>query len=166
MNWFERHINWTVVLNYVLITMVVYMLAVEDSFTDYSFGSWVIWLCVWTLFIWIWALRKKKRSLWWLLSLFLPYIGGFIILLLSNKRTAQLKAMQGSPKAGALQSPPAHPPGPKFCPHCGKPIGTRRRYCASCGEPVSASARKHIEHEKAEIIDMIEKATSGEGGGR
>ena len=92
MNWFERHLNWTMVLAlvgvYVVNFFIGFMEASSDPYvsygTSYGIGLIIISLAILTL-VWGWALRRKNRSLWWLpLGLFVPF--GFIVLLcLENK---------------------------------------------------------------------------------
>ena len=91
-NWLERHLNWTVVLAEIAVSIVlgiVFLLLFALAFTiDYlSTGEvenslfWVMMLIYTILHLAVilpvagWALRKKCRSLWWLLILFVPVAG-------------------------------------------------------------------------------------------
>lgn len=94
MNWFERHLNWTMVFGllgtYVASFMAgVVIYSVDPYVSDgamYIIG-FIVSLAI-LVPVWGWALRKKSRSLWWLpLGLFVPF--GFIALLcLENKSQA------------------------------------------------------------------------------
>jgi tetratricopeptide (TPR) repeat protein len=91
MNWFERHLNWTMVLGivgaYLVFFIAVFTIALFDlsvSEVALSVIGLIITLAI-LIPVWGWALRKKNRSLWWLLlGLFVPF--GFIVLFcLGNK---------------------------------------------------------------------------------
>ena len=92
MNWFERHLNWTMVLawvgTYVIIFAVVFFAALVDPNVSEEAAEamgFIIGLLAPIPVAW-WVLRKKNRSLWWLLispSLF--------FLLLSNKSLTQME---------------------------------------------------------------------------
>ena len=90
-NWFERHLNWTMVLAWPAIVgvgFVVGMIMVSINPYVSDVATQVVGFLVGNgtaALIWGWALRKKNRSLWWLLlGLFVPF--GFIVLLcLGNK---------------------------------------------------------------------------------
>jgi tetratricopeptide (TPR) repeat protein len=91
-NWFERHLNWTMVLalvgvygvNFINGLMAGLSAHYVSYFTWFDIGLMIISLAILAL-VWGWALRRKNRSLWWLpLGLFVPF--GFIVLLcLENK---------------------------------------------------------------------------------
>jgi len=91
-NWFERHLNWTMVLALVGVYGVNFinglMAGLSTHYVPYltwfDIGLMIISLAILAL-VWGWALRRKNRSLWWLpLGLFVPF--GFIVLLcLENK---------------------------------------------------------------------------------
>lgn len=93
-NWFERHLNWTMVLAWpaafvvgFIVGMIVVSIDPYVSDTALEAVGFLLGAVVFSL-IWGWALRKKNRSLWWLLlGLFVPF--GFIVLLcLENKSSA------------------------------------------------------------------------------
>lgn len=87
-NWFERHLNWTMVLAGVGVYVVNFTIYI--SYRELVGGELVgigypiVDVAILAL-VWGWTLRKKNRSLWWLpLGLFVPF--GFIVLLcLKNK---------------------------------------------------------------------------------
>ena len=86
MNWFKRHLNWTLLIASTLIPLIMLLLA---YFVNESLGSTFPKIIGWTLSILLlviygWVLRQKKRSLWWLLLWWYP-IGCFIYIGLSNK---------------------------------------------------------------------------------
>ncbi len=88
MNWFERHLNKTVLLSW-LAQVVLMFIAVmapfymaEWSLVEPEYGmvnDTIVWVVLFitsafTLFVEVWTLRKKDRSLWWLLVLhFVPF---------------------------------------------------------------------------------------------
>jgi len=93
-SWFRRHLNWTMVLVWLgaILGAFVAGLIVSSSNPFVSYGDLEVLGFVIGLAIlipgWGWALKKKNRSLWWLLlGLFVPF--GFIVLLcLADKSQA------------------------------------------------------------------------------
>ena len=92
MNWFERHLNWTMVLAwvgaYVIAFIVGFLIALADPYvSEDALGAigFVIALVV-SLAVGHWVLRKKNRSMWWLLI-----SGTWFFLLLSNKSVTQVQ---------------------------------------------------------------------------
>lgn len=92
MNWFERHLNWTIALGllgtYVASFVAGFMIGMADPAVSddvlYPVG-FIVSLAV-LIPVWGWALRRKGRSLWWLLlGLFVPF--GFIGLLCLENRS-------------------------------------------------------------------------------
>lgn len=90
-NWFERHLNWTMVLGvlaaYAAAFVAGLVIASSDPYVSvdvlYIVGV-IVDLAVITP-VWWWALRRKNRSLWWLpLGLFVPF-GWIVVLCLENK---------------------------------------------------------------------------------
>ena len=93
-NWFERHLNWTMVLAwvsmYVIAVIAGLLLAITNSYIseDALQGiGFVIGLMI-TLPPGYWVLKKKNRSMWWLLIAGSPFF-----LLLQNRSLAQKKDM-------------------------------------------------------------------------
>ncbi len=97
MSWFERHLNWTMVLAWIgvyPISFIVGALAIlanpyisDDTVMGISF---IIGLIV-SIAVGRWVLRKKNRSMWWLLISWTIFF-----LLLSNKSIAQMQDDVGS----------------------------------------------------------------------
>lgn len=91
-NWFERHLNWTMVLAWVgtnVIGVIVGILIelAEPYVHDETLGGIVIVIpLVLILPVGYWVLRKKNRSMWWLLISGSPFF-----LLLSNKGSTQVR---------------------------------------------------------------------------
>lgn len=92
MNWFERHLNWTMVLGWVgawVIAFIVgFLIALADHYVSedaLDAIGFVIVLVV-SLAVGHWVLRKKNRSMWWLLISGSPFF-----LLLSNKSPTQVQ---------------------------------------------------------------------------
>lgn len=75
MNWFQRHLNWTMILT----ALAWYILAGIEG----SGIGWLIGLVV-CFPIYGWILSQKRRSLWWLLILFVPF-GWIVFLCLENR---------------------------------------------------------------------------------
>ncbi|MDD5312828.1 MAG: hypothetical protein PHO26_07340 [Dehalococcoidia bacterium] len=87
MNWFKRHLNWTLLIATILLPLLTLLIA---YFVNDSLGSTSPKIIGWTstvliLVIYGWVLQQKKRSLWWLLLFWWP-IGCFIYMGLSNKK--------------------------------------------------------------------------------
>jgi len=89
MNWFQRHLNWTALLALVgsyalglpggLAIAFGWPAAVAGAVTAGVVGFVILVLT------WGWVLRRKNRSLWWLLlALFVPF-GFLAIFLLENR---------------------------------------------------------------------------------
>ena len=90
LNWFQRHLNWTVVLTAIGTTAVVFGLSIFFAVTvpnapdELYFPLFIIPLVV-IMPVAGWALKRKNRSLWWLLILFIPF-GWIVYLCLENRR--------------------------------------------------------------------------------
>ena len=95
MNWFQRHLNWTVVLGFIGLYLLAILLAFIFGFVFYDLpesalegaGAMIGFL---TLFIGGsiivgWMLRRKSRRLWWLLMWWLVPFGWIIVLTLENR---------------------------------------------------------------------------------
>lgn len=89
MNWFRRHLNWTLVLAIGLGYGIAFGVAYSFNIPDESFkpigGLIIFWV---TLPAVIWVIRQKGRSWLWLLLGFVPAAIGVIVLMcLENKRS-------------------------------------------------------------------------------
>jgi len=92
MNWFQRHLNWTLVLTYLTPYLIIIILG---TFGVLSSGSvptipealFLIICFIAGFFVFGWVLRRKNRSLWWLLMVFVPF--GFIVWLGLENRSQQ-----------------------------------------------------------------------------
>lgn len=100
-NWFERHLNWTMVLGvvgaYLAVFIAVFAIVLFDPYvSDVALSGigLIITLAILTP-VWGWALRRKNRSLWWLpLGLFVPF-GWIVLLCLENRSdTSKLPEIQ------------------------------------------------------------------------
>lgn len=91
LNWAQRHLNWTVVLtaiaaNAIAFAVSVWLLMVDPTSPDSVLN--IIYFAIVAgivLPVGAWALRRKYRSLWWLLILFVPF-GWIAFLCLENRR--------------------------------------------------------------------------------
>ena len=155
MNWFERHLNWTVILTVPIVYFIAFIIDDTASITAALIVSLLI------LPICAWNLKKKSRSPWWLLILFVPF-GWIVFLALQNRSGVQEVNAAAEHTAVPMAEAPLVP---RFCPVCGKSITGKRKFCAHCGEAIDPYLRKQIQSEKAEILHMIDKATGSKGGG-
>jgi len=102
--WFERHLNWSIVLSWIVAALfwVIFggslgwhsdsatVIEVGPIVSSDAFGGWAVVIGlvgVPTIILLVsgWALRKKNRSLLHLLWYLLTWIGAIVILFLSNK---------------------------------------------------------------------------------
>ncbi len=73
LNWFYRHLNWTYILGYVLVLVLCFIagliLGTIDPYVADETVDLVAYLIVFIVMLpmSIWVLKRKKRSLWWLL---------------------------------------------------------------------------------------------------
>jgi hypothetical protein len=86
MNWFEKHLNWTLWIATIVLPLIVLFIG---YFVGNSLGTYFpkivgLILTILILLIYGWVLRKKNRSLWWLLLFWWP-IGCIIYTELTNK---------------------------------------------------------------------------------
>lgn len=101
MNWFQRHLNWTLVLAWTVFNLfaVVYVGGDYAGFIVdlyraggvgvvqlYALFGFVVVAAY--LFVCGWVLKRKSRSLWWLLILVVPF--GFIVFLCLKNKTLNL----------------------------------------------------------------------------
>jgi hypothetical protein len=88
-NWFERHLNWTMILAVIVFSIPASIAALISSASDSSMGPTIVLAFIWLLavtMVWGWALKKKGRSLWWLLLCwFVPPFGLLIFFYLENR---------------------------------------------------------------------------------
>ncbi len=95
MNWFERHLNWTVILATGASSVLAFVLAFVFGFLFWNLpteeleaGGFAIGLIVYVPVVTVvlgWALRQKKRRLWWIfLWWFVPF-GCLFVLTLANR---------------------------------------------------------------------------------
>ena len=104
MRWFKRHLNWTIVVSWMVAALfwVIFggslgwhsdsatVIEVGPIVSSDAFGGWAVVIGlvgVPTIILLVsgWALRKKNRSLLHLLWYLLTWIGAIVILFLSNK---------------------------------------------------------------------------------
>lgn len=84
-NWFKRHLNWTALLSSIITTPLLALVAQgwKDSFINGSVVAIeiVLTLVAVCIFIplWVWLLRSKERSLWWLLLVPINYIMAYYL---------------------------------------------------------------------------------------
>jgi len=92
MEWFEKHLNWTALIAWLvavlIVTVVQFVLVATDNYlsSEELLGVSVI-VCLLVLPVsWGWVLRRRRRSLWWLLpALFFPF--GFVLLFRLEDKT-------------------------------------------------------------------------------
>lgn len=77
-NWFQRHVNWTTML---FILPGLFLMGISNAYSQVGLYFIGLAMCLPVL---IWALKEKKRSLWWILILFVPF-GWIVFLCLENR---------------------------------------------------------------------------------
>ena len=94
MNWFERHLNWTWMLGFVLCALILIIASIILIIIDNGASFDIIWIVlialplVIMLPLTLWVLNKKGRDLVWFL------LGSFLSpLWLSNKKNSETKAI-------------------------------------------------------------------------
>jgi hypothetical protein len=80
MKWFREHLNLTTLIVY--LALFLFWFGIQFGYIIYSEFYLLVFLG--SMLINLWVLRQKKRSLWWLLILLIPF-GLFPIIFLSNK---------------------------------------------------------------------------------
>jgi len=128
MNWFQRHLNWTWVIVVLVGSFVIglvfgLVVGLENPYALYTSYGALYWLSyLLSLLLWIiisvWVLRRKNRSLWWLLVFLVPFIGWIIFLCLENRSDfAELRDTEnrvvGPPPRRAAPPPKMMGPSPK-----------------------------------------------------
>ncbi len=73
MNWFQRHLNWTYILGVVVFLVLCFImgliLGTIDPYVADETLDVVVYLILFIIMfpMSIWVLKRKNRSLWWLL---------------------------------------------------------------------------------------------------
>ena len=102
-NWFERHLNWTIVLGLLgsffalVITYLIIIMTIDYHVSeDLLYGIGYVILTIVPALVWGWVLKKKNRSLWWLpLGLFVV-VGWIVLICLDNhSETCRLSEIRG-----------------------------------------------------------------------
>lgn len=85
-SWFERHLNWTMVLAWAGASVITIIAAVADPTMseDALYGLSIIFVIAVSIPVGWWVLRKKNRSLAWLLICWTIFF-----LLIGNKSGTQ-----------------------------------------------------------------------------
>ena len=101
MNWFERHLNWTVILatlaSYLVAFILAFLFGVMFWYLpgeDLEAIGGLIGFTVPVVPVSIvlgWALRQKQRRLWWILLWWLVPFGWIFVLTLENRSEMRLK---------------------------------------------------------------------------
>ena len=73
LNWFQRHLNWTYILGYVIVIVLSFivgfiLVGIDPYVADESLDTvgYLMYFII-MLPMSIWVLKRKNRSLWWLL---------------------------------------------------------------------------------------------------
>ena len=91
MNWFQRHLNWTWVLAYLLILVGAFMFGALMGILDPNVDEDAVGVVaeifggIFIIIVSGWVIRQKGRSLWWLLTVPL-LLGWGLPLWLENKK--------------------------------------------------------------------------------
>jgi len=94
MNWFQKHVNWTMLLVWTIspASLITFIILDEKGINNpIVWGLYFLFLVggIFGLYIAQWGVRQKGRNLNWWLLVFVPF--GFIVLLcLKNKRQEQV----------------------------------------------------------------------------
>ena len=88
--WSRRHLNWGLILYGWLVIIPGYLVmfvAVGTENASLTVFSVVLFsgAVVWGWYLLVWNLKHKGRSLWNLLYLLIPWIGGIVFLCVSNR---------------------------------------------------------------------------------
>jgi hypothetical protein len=96
MNWFRKHLNWTMFLSWIL-ALIIFLVSIplyaQRENADvilYFMGFYFVVI----LLVSAWVLRQKGRSLWYLCLFFLREIYVIIICSMENRRTIIDKSSQ------------------------------------------------------------------------
>lgn len=94
MNWFKRHLNWTVIL--AVVSTILIFVALASLYADKAveIGSVIIVFFAPMVLIYIavaWMLSQKNRSMWWLLLWFVTFPIGLIVWLRLENLSKRLK---------------------------------------------------------------------------
>ncbi len=111
MNWFNKHLNWTVVLSWLtsyfifLALLAIFSTGIEPYVTDELAANGLVLIysisfVLLPVFVAGWALKKKSRNLWWLLILYVPF-GALFFLTLENRSEPQsIEFKEAEPEIG------------------------------------------------------------------
>jgi len=149
MTWFERHLNWSAFLTWLLALFIIaavdFTLLATDSWLSHeelTAVSVIVCLIVLPL-AWGWVLRQKKRSLGWLLpALFVP-LGFLCIFVLENRSPVSDTDSQSyvATRSGPRLEETGHVAGERqvFSMDAAQALcgGLPTEYCAKCGRPLS-----------------------------
>jgi hypothetical protein len=93
-NWFERHLNWTLIISWI-ICMPIYgalgSVVVYDIEPSGGVVSGIISVIFLGLFLWtaVWVVKQRNQSLLWLSILILPILGVILLMVLDNNKQRQ-----------------------------------------------------------------------------
>jgi di/tricarboxylate transporter len=85
MSWIKRHLNWSLLLAFLLIVIVLMALIPSSASEDLIHFRNGLGAISWTI-VAGWVLRQKKRSLCYLLLLFIPIVGELVIILIPSSK--------------------------------------------------------------------------------
>ena len=99
--WFVKHLNWTVVLYWLLAIplswAVLIALVVLPESEDIVFAMWTVFGIIWLVGSWyllVWNLKHKGRSLFNLFYVLIPWVDGIVFQCVRNRdQLAEDKAM-------------------------------------------------------------------------
>jgi uncharacterized membrane protein YhaH (DUF805 family) len=93
MNWFQRHINGTMMMGWVLAWIIIFiaiyfyvMGAMFMKIQPNVMAPFIQVFPICSLAVSIWGCKAKGRSGWYSLTILIPLIGWIILLVLKNKR--------------------------------------------------------------------------------
>jgi len=137
MNWFQRHLNWSLVLvNIAALSASIWVSLFSYEFTYPTFlfvGRAVA--CAILIPFTVWFLRRKGRSLGWVWMLFVP-LGEIVLLCLRNHLTHNKKIKDVK----------------KRCPYCGQSLHDAALKCSRCKEWVPNELFNRLSDEDVKLI--------------
>ena len=114
MNWFKRHLNWTILIVFVIGLILPFSI----GFAGMEILSIILFIfqAVILIIACAWVLKQKGRSLWNLLWLLVGWLGIFLFLGMDNLKCNVLEADRKTVDCT-----------PGVCPYCGDPNPKERK---------------------------------------
>lgn len=97
MNWFKKHLNWTIFLFLVLSIIILVVVVLVTGYEEDNIAYLIVLLLLFvaSFFVNGWILVQKNRNLWWLALNWLNF-GWIIYMILENKTVKYTQAEQNN----------------------------------------------------------------------